>query len=235
MWIGVLVKCRIVKVLLVKVLPFLIGTQPHIVKQPFYIILPPKKKQMSGKQLNLLKKNKITHQVGHSVSCQLEYSGECLSPFTYKCHLLSSQGLWKVLLSPPWCAWQTFLPRLGDKLVMHSEKVRRNSMRFASGAFSLSSFSFYAPLVRCNLRIQTGVHRLCFPISLKDEAPCCLKACRSCNYWGGLMIGLLDRRGFVVVGELLIQNEWLQWARLQTEEVKWEQHWKTVWQRASCS
>lgn len=116
--------------------------------------------QRNNKIFNFSQK-KRKRQVAHSVSCQLEYSGECLSPFTYKCHLLSSQGLGKVLLSPPWCAWQTFLPRLGDKLVLHCEKVRGNSMHFASGAFAVF-FLFDMPLVRCNLCIKTGAHRLCF-------------------------------------------------------------------------
>ena len=57
-------------------------------------------KQMSEKTTKSSNSQKRRHQVAHSVSCQLEYSGECLSPFTYKCHLLSSQGLGKVLLSP---------------------------------------------------------------------------------------------------------------------------------------
>lgn len=153
-----------------------------------------KKTQMSVKQLNLQllkkkKKRKRKHQVAHSVSCHMEYSGECLSPFTYKCHPLSSQGLGKVLLSPPWCAWQTFLPCLGDKLVMHSETVRGNSMHFASGAFS-AFFLFYAPVLRCNLCIQTGVHRLCFHFTERWGCVPFEKGCRSCNYWGALAIGL---------------------------------------------
>lgn len=133
-------------------------------------------------------------QVAHSVPCQLEYSGESLSPFTYKCHLPSSQGLGKVLLSPPWCAWQTPLPCPGDKLVMHSEKVRGNSMHFAPGAFSLSSFSFtphwYAVICVSRLEYIGFVS-----ISLKDEALWCLirrSGCWSSNYWGGLMIGFFD-------------------------------------------
>lgn len=68
----------------------------------------------------------------------------------------------------------------GDKLMMHSEKVRGNSMDFASGAFSLSFFSF-----TCHWYAVICVSRLEYigfvGISLKDEAACCLKRL-SCSY-----------------------------------------------------
>lgn len=123
---------------------FTVKSQPRSVKPAFDSHLN-LYKQMSEKQLNLhllqIKKNK-KHQVAHCVCCQLEYRGESLSPFTYKCHLLSSQGLGKVLLSSPWCAWQTFLPCLAEKLVMHNEKVRGDSVYFASSVFTVFCFSF---------------------------------------------------------------------------------------------
>lgn len=49
----------------------------------------------------------------------------------------------------------------------------------------LSPFLFYAP--RCNLCIQPRISRLCFHFTeIWKRSP----ACRSCNYYGGLMIGL---------------------------------------------
>lgn len=64
---------------------------------------------------------------------------------------------------------------------------------------SLSSFSltchWYA--VICVSRLE---HIGFVSISLKYEAVCRLKrrpGCRSCNYWGSLMIGLLDGRGLL--------------------------------------
>lgn len=82
-------------------------------------------------------------------SCQLEYGWECLSPFTYKCPLLSSQGLAKVLLSSPWCAWCTLRKWEDTQCILPLVP-------------SFRIFFFCAPLVCCNLCIQTGVHRLCF-------------------------------------------------------------------------
>lgn len=159
-------------------------------------------KQMSEKTTKSSNSQKRRHQVAHSVPCQLEYSGECLSPFTYKCHLPSSQGLGKVLLSPPWCAWQTFLPRLGDKLVMHSEKVRGNSMHSASGAFSVF-FLFYASLVRCNLCMQSGVHRLCFRLTERWSSVLFEKAARVVITEEAFWLGFFSMEGFCCGGEII--------------------------------
>ncbi len=93
--------------------------------------------------------------------------------------------------------------------MMHGEKVRGNSMHFAAGAFSLSSFSFtrhwYAVICVSGLK-----HIVFVSISLKDEAVCCLKRLlelqllRRSYYWA------FGWSGFVVLGKLLIQNKLLQ-------------------------
>lgn len=150
------------------------GIHTHIVKQPFYIHPPPPQK-MSEKQLNLqlLKKEENGRLPTLFPVSWNTVESACLHLHTNVTFYLPRgwgrfYSLHRDALDKP------FFPRMGDKLVMHSEKVRGNSMHFASGAFSPSSFSFmrHCYAVICVSRLEyIGF----VSISLKDEAACCLK------------------------------------------------------------
>lgn len=178
-------------------------------------------------------KKKREHQVAHSVSCQLEYSGERLSPFTYKCHLLSSQGLGKVLLSPQWCTWQTFLPCLETSLWCTVRKWEETQCILPLVPSLCLFFSFtchWYALICVSRLVYIGFVR----ISLKDEAACCLKRL-SCSYWGGLMVRLPSMEGFCFGGGIINEKQMIWVSKTANREGKMQITPKTVWHQGSCS
>lgn len=183
------------------------GIHTHIVKQPFYIHPPPPQKNVRETTKSSTSQKRRKWQVAHSVSCQLEYSGECLSTFTYKCHLLSSQGLGKVLLSPPWCAWQTFLPPYGRQACDAQWESERKLNAFCLWCLLPVVFLFYAPLLRCNLCIQTGVHRLCFHFTERWGSVLFEKAAEVVITEEALWLGFL-MEGFCCGGGI-INTKWI--------------------------